>query len=131
MYYFYNKKRNLYRVCDHTGREVQLHYSYRVLQKYINSAGQVYNYGYNENLRLESITTPRNILAVKNIYDSANRVLKQITPDGGIVELLYDDRGQCTYVRDQNEYITSYESDNKFRNIRTIYKDGQGKFCIQ
>ncbi|EOS20621.1 hypothetical protein C804_06260 [Lachnospiraceae bacterium A4] len=76
----YNKEGNLYRVCDHTGREVQLHYSYRVLQKYINSAGQVYNYGYNENLRLESITTPRNILAVKNIYDSANRVLKQITP---------------------------------------------------
>lgn len=129
LYYFYNKEGNLYRVCDHTGREVQLHYSYRVLQKYINSAGQVYNYGYNENLRLESITTPRNILAVKNIYDSANRVLKQITPDGGIVELLYDDRGQCTYVRDQNEYITSYESDNKFRNIRTIYKDGQESFA--
>ena len=52
------------------------YYSYQVLQKYINSAGQVYNYGYNENLRLESITTPKNILAVKNIYDSANRSVK-------------------------------------------------------
>lgn len=124
LYYYYNKEGNLYRVCDHTGREVQLHYSYRVLCEYVNSMGQVYTYKYNENLRLESVTSPRGIMVVKNIYDSANRVLKQITPDNGVVELLYDDEGQCTYAKNQNGYIVSYESDDRFRNIRTMYKDG-------
>lgn len=124
LYYHYNKEGNLYRVCDHTGREVQLHYSYRVLYEYVNSTGQVYTYKYNENLRLESVTSPRGIMVVKNIYDSANRVLKHITPNNGVVEILYDDAGQCTHAKNQNGYILSYESDERFRNIRTVYKDG-------
>jgi Rhs family protein len=59
LHYEYNREGNLYRVYDHTGREVRLWYSYRVLQKFQNSMGYVYTYGYNENLRLESVTTPR------------------------------------------------------------------------
>ena len=58
-------------------KEVQLCYSYRVLCKFINSSGQEYRYQYNENLRLESVTTPRGIVGVKNVYDSANRVRKR------------------------------------------------------
>ncbi|MBO5032996.1 MAG: DUF4280 domain-containing protein [Lachnospiraceae bacterium] len=129
LYYRYNKEGNLYHVSDHTGREVCLRYSYRVLCRYINPSGQVYTYGYNENLRLESVTTPRGIEGVRNVYDGANRVQKQITPDGGKAEFLYDDKGQCTYAKDQNGYITAYESDAKFRNIRTIYKDGEERFA--
>ncbi len=127
--YDYNEEGNLYRVSDHTGREVQLCYSYRVLCKFINSSGQEYRYQYNENLRLESVTTPRGIVGVKNVYDSANRVRKQITPDGGVVELRYDDKGMCTHAKSQEGFITSYESDDKFRNIRTIYRDSEERFA--
>ncbi len=126
--YHYNKEGNLYRVCDHTGREVRLQYSYRVLQKFVNSLGQVYTYGYNENLRLESVTTPRGIVGVRNTYDSINRVTKQYMPDGGEIELKYDEEGMCTYIRDQNGSITAYECDDRFRNTRTVYHDGEEQF---
>lgn len=128
LHYFYNREGNLYRVCDHTGREVRLWYSYRVLQKFVNSMGQTYTYGYNENLRLESVTTPRGIVGVRNIYDSANRVIKQMTPDGGVVELRYDDTDQLTYAKDQNGHITSYQSDDRFRNVQTYDQDGEEKY---
>ena len=129
LYYRYNKEGNLYHVSDHTGREVCLRYSYRVLQQYINPSGQTYTYQYNENLRLESVTTPRGIEGVRNVYDGANRVVSQTLPDGGTAEFLYDDEGKRTYARDQNGYITSYESDDKFRNIRTLYKDGEERYA--
>ncbi len=129
LYYRYNKEGNLYHVSDHTGREVCLRYSYRVLQQYINPSGQTYTYQYNENLRLESVTTPRGIEGVRNVYDGANRVISQTLPDGGTAEFLYDDEGKRTYARDQNGYITSYESDDKFRNIRTLYKDGEERYA--
>ena len=129
LYYRYNKEGNLYHVSDHTGREVRLRYSYRVLQQYINPSGQAYTYQYNENLRLESVTTPRGIEGVRNVYDGANRVISQTLPDGGTAEFLYDDEGKRTYARDQNGYITSYESDDKFRNIRTLYKDGEERYA--
>lgn len=82
LYYRYNKEGNLYHVSDHTGREVRLRYSYRVLQQYINPSGQAYTYQYNENLRLESVITPRGIEGVRNVYDGANRVISQTLPDG-------------------------------------------------
>ena len=95
LYYRYNKEGNLYHVSDHTGREVRLRYSYRVLQQYINPSGQAYTYQYNENLRLESVTTPRGIEGVRNVYDGANRVVSQTLPDGGTAEFLYDDEGNA------------------------------------
>lgn len=128
LHYFYNREGNLYRVCDHTGREVRLWYSYRVLQKFVNSMGQTYTYGYNENLRLESVTTPRGIVGVCNTYDSANRVIKQMTPDGGVAKLRYDDTDQLTYAKDQNGRIASYQSDDRFRNVQTSDQDGKEKF---
>lgn len=100
-----------------------------MLYQYVNPSGQTYTYGYNENLRLESVTTPRGIEGVRNVYDGANRVVSQRMPDGSTAELRYDDEGQCTYAKDQNGYITAYESDSRFRNIRTVYKDGEERFA--
>ena len=73
--------------------------------------------------------TPRGIEGVRNVYDGANRVISQTLPDGGTAEFLYDDEEKRTYARDQNGYITSYESDDKFRNIRTLYKDGEERYA--
>ncbi len=128
LYYYYNEEGNLYRICDHIGREVRLYYSYRVLQKYVNSMGQAYVYDYNENLRLTSVTTPKGILGVYNSYDSVNRVIKQSRPDGSIVELRYDDMGQLTHTKDQKGRVTTYQSDDRFRNIQISSKSGQEKF---
>jgi len=128
LYYHYNREGNLYRVCDHVGREVRLYYSYRVMRRFVNSLGHAYDYRYNENLRLESVITPRGVTGVFNRYDSANRVVRQTTPDGGEVELRYDDAGKCTLARDQKGHITTYGSDDRFRNVVTEHKDSREQF---
>lgn len=49
-------------------------------------------------------------------------------PDGGEIELKYDEEGMCTYLSDQNGSITAYECDERFRNTRTVHHDGEEKF---
>ena len=126
--YTYNKEKNLIYVEDHTGRKVSLRYQYGKLRWFINSSGCTYTYDYNENGRLNEVVTPRNIAGVKNEYDGADRVVKQTLPDGGVVELRYDDKNNRTYMKEQNGNLIIYESDKKLRNIRTIYKDGEETF---
>ena len=128
LHYYHNREGNLYRVCDHTGREVRLSYSYGLLRKFRTSMGHVYAYGYNENSRLESVTTPRGIEGVKNSYDSADRVVRQVMPDGGVMDFSYDDEGMRTYTRDADGRVVSYESDDGFRNTRTVYGDSEERF---
>ena len=129
LFYRYNEEGNLIRVKDHTGREVQLWYSYGKLRKYVNACGHAYTYSYNVNGRLESVLTPRGIVGVKNTYDGANRVVKQEMPDGGILTMEYDDENNRTYVTEPGGRRIIYESDERFRNIRTIYEDGEEQYA--
>lgn len=126
--YTYNKEKNLIYVEDHTGRKVSLRYQYGKLRWFINSSGCTYTYDYNENGKLNGVVTPRNIVGVKNEYDGGDRVVKQTLPDGGVVELRYDDKNNRTYMKEQNGNLIIYESDKKMRNIRTIYEDGEETF---
>lgn len=128
LHYIYNKEDNLIRVRDHVGREVQLWYQYGKLWKFINASGYVYLYGYNEAGWLESIQTPRGIVGLFNEYDSIGRVLKQTMPDGSVAEIGYDDRGMRTYLQETDGSVTCYESDDKCRNIRTVYENGEERF---
>ena len=129
LFYRYNEEGNLIRVKDHTGREVQLWYSYGKLRKYVNACGHAYTYSYNVNGRLESVLTPRGIVGVKNTYDGVNRVVKQEMPDGGILTMEYDDENNRTYVTEPGGRRIIYESDERFRNIRTIYEDGEEQYA--
>ena len=124
----YNKEDYLIRVGDHTGREVRLWYRYGKLWKFVNPLGHAYTYGYNENGKLESVLTPRGIIGVKNEYDAEGRVLKQTMPDGSIVELRYDDANMRTYMLEPNGNLVSYDSDDRCRNLKTIYKDGEESY---
>ena len=128
LFYTYNKEGNLICVKDHTGRKVQIWYQYGKLWKYVNSLGHAYTYTYNENGKLDSVLTPRGITGIINEYDAADRIIKQRMPDGGIIELMYDDDHMRTYMKEQNGNMIIYESDEKFRNIRTIYEDGEEQF---
>ncbi len=124
--YIYNAEGYLISVCDHAGRKIYFLYRYGKLYQFVNSCGFAYTYSYNENGKLESIKTPMGIQSVKNTYDSANRVIKQELPDGGIIELIYNNG--CTYMREQNRNIMIYESDECLRNVRTVYNDGEEIF---
>ena len=124
-FYSYNAERNLICVRDHTGREVCLRFRYGKLYQFVNSCGFTYTYTYNENGKLESIITPRGIVGLKNTYDSADRVIKQEMPDGSVAELMYDDETNRTYEMQRNGNMVIYESDERFRNVKTIYEDGE------
>ena len=125
LHYTHNEERHLIFVKDHTGREVSLEYQYGKLRWFTNSSGKTCTYEYNVNGRLQGIITPRGILVGKNEYDGENRVLKQTMPDGGIMEVRYDDENRRTYVREKNGSMISYECDDRARNIRTVYDDGE------
>ena len=129
LFYRYNQEGKLIQVKDHTDREVRLWYRYGKLYKYVNACGHAYTYAYNANGRLESVLTPRGIVGVKNTYDGANRVVKQELPDGGRLELAYDDENNRTYVTEPGGRRVIYESDERFRNIRTIYEDGEERYA--
>ena len=64
--------------------------------EYINEEGKSYYYGYNENGKVDSVKTPGGIIGVRNEYDGADRVVRQIPPDRGIVEFAYDDMERKT-----------------------------------
>lgn len=124
-FYSYNAEGKLICVRDHTGREVCLRYRYGKLYQFVNSCGYVYTYTYNEDGKLESVITPREIVGVKNTYDSVGRVTRQEMPDGSVVELMYDDENNRTYDKQRNGNMVIYESDELFRNVKTIYEDGE------
>lgn len=125
--YIYNAEGYLISVCDHAGRKIHFLYRYGKLYQFVNSCGFAYTYSYNENGKLESIKTPMGIQSVKNTYDSASRVIKQELPDGGMIELVYNNG--CTYMREQNRNMMLYQSDECFRNVRTVYEDGEESFA--
>ena len=96
LFYTYNNEGNIIPVEDHTGRKIQLWYQYGKLVEYINEEGKSYYYGYNENGKVDSVKTPGGIIGVRNEYDGADRVVRQIPPDRGIVEFAYDDMERKT-----------------------------------
>lgn len=124
-FYKYNSEGNLICVSDNTGREVNLIYRYGKMIKFIDSLGYAYTYDYNEIGKLNKIISPQGIVFIQNQYDSVGRVIKQILADGSSVELAYDDYNNCTFLKEENNNVISYESDERCRNIRTIYQDGE------
>ena len=126
--YTYNREGNLIRVEDHTGRMVRLRYRYGRLWQFVNESGHTYTYGYNEDGRLESIVTPRGITGVYNEYDAANRVVKQVLPDGGVAEMMYDDENMRSYVKNPDGSMVIHEMDERMRNVKNIYADGEETF---
>lgn len=123
--YIYNQERMLIYVEDHAGRKIRLGYQYGKLRWFTDTDGDIYTYNYNVNGKLSEIITPDGLIGVKNEYDGANRVVKQTTSDNGVVEFQYDDKKNRTYLMEQNGNLLIYECDEKMRNIRTIYEDGE------
>ncbi len=125
LFYEYNGEGRLIRVKDHSERKTVIFYKYEKLYQLINSCGFLFTYFYNENGKLESILRPDGIQALKDEYDSLNRVVKQTMPDGGVTEIEYDSDNRKTYLMQPNGSMVVYESDERLRNVKTIYEDGE------
>jgi len=99
------------------------------LLREIDSAGREWRYGYDENLRLDSLKDPEGGL-IQYIYDGLGRLKKEIRniTYGGIPTkyetiYTYDSNGNLLSVQDPNGNITKYEYDSKDRLIKIEYPD--------
>ncbi|MGL5437592.1 MAG: RHS repeat-associated core domain-containing protein [Lachnospiraceae bacterium] len=124
LHFTYNPEGKLIEVSDHTGRRIVLRYEYGKLCSYTDVEGNQVTYDYNENGKLNEIFTPEGKSAIKNEYDGADRVIRQIMPNGAEVELRHDDQNNRTYMKEENGNMVIFESDKMQRNIKTIYEDG-------
>jgi len=63
--------------------------SYPRLKRVDFPDGRYIQYGYDSSGRMESITNSKGVVEVFNIYDTNNRVISQLHPDGGFYDFSY------------------------------------------
>ena len=122
---FSYKEGMLASVADHTGRTVAFEYENGMLCKVVDPEGNTTGYGYDAVNRLCEIINSEGQLALKNYFDENDRTMKQIFPDGGVVEYSYNDPERLVVMTRQNGSEVSYYHDEYFRNVRTVYTDGE------
>ena len=118
----------LAQVTDHTGRSVCLNYELGRLKEVKGPDGSSYRYEYHGDNSIRRIRNPRNVYVLQNTYDDRGRVTEQNFADGGKIRYDYQESLSRTFVVDQNEGRTAYVHDSRFRNVQTVYVDGEETF---
>lgn len=127
--YHYDKSSGmLIQVTDHTGRSVNLNYELGRLKEVKNADGHSYFYSYDADKNICGIRNPLGLYVLDNKYDGRGRTTKQKFADGGAISYDYQEDLSRTLVTDQNGGKIAYVHDEKFRNVKTIYMDGEEKF---
>lgn len=115
-------------VTDHTGREVLLFYELGRLTEVKNAVGHSWRYSYDQEKRLYRIGGSKNSRILENVYDSEGRTIKQIFADNGEITYDYQEEQNRTLVTYQNGNRIAYVHDERFRNVKTIYYDGEENY---
>lgn len=123
--YTYNKDGLLKEVTDHTGRKIEYFHMEGRLCEVTDPEGNVTTYRYGENRKMRAIKNPRGTLTVRNEYDEKNRVIRQRFPDKGEIRYDYRETQNTTILTERNGSTITYIQDDRLRNIKTIYPDGE------
>ena len=121
------KTTRLVAVKDHTGREVRFTHgevalNTYVLSAYINTRGNRYRYTYDK-LRLQKLINEEGGIAVENVYDHQDCIIKQFYADGGEMDFEYRSQGDIRLrERDGSEII--YKRDRFYRNTEVVHQGG-------
>lgn len=118
----------LLKVTDQTGRCVKLTYELGRLKEVKNAEGGSYSYDYQKDNSVWRIRNPKGIYVLQNEYDIRGKVTTQKFADGGEISYDYQEDLSRTLVTDQNGGKIAYVHDEKFRNVKTIFMDGEEKF---
>ena len=121
----YGPDGTLREAADHTGRKVRFFCVEGQLTEVTDPEGNVTSYRYGENGKLRAVKNARGILTVRNDYDEQGRVTRQRFPDRGEMRYEYRDAENCTVLTERNGSTITYVQDERLRNIRTIYHDGE------
>ena len=115
-------------VSDQAGREVLFSYDGSRLCAAADAAGSVTRYQYDEKGRLCCVITPEGSSGLQNWYDEQDRTIRQLFPDGGVVLYDYRDSDNTVAMTRQNDTTVLYVHDDRKRNVRNIYPDGEESF---
>jgi RHS repeat-associated protein len=116
-------------VTDHTGRSITLGYEMGRLCYVTNAGGESYCYYYDNDKTLYRIQNPRGVMVLENEYDDQGRTLCQHFADGGKIFYDYQEESNRSLVTEQNGSKVAYIHDERFRNIKTVYEDGEERFA--
>jgi YD repeat-containing protein len=124
----YTEKGSLTKVSDHTGRSVTYQMSDNRLAEVCTPMGHPYRYGYSPSGKLEWVENPRGIRTVENEYDDQQRTTHQVFPDGTTMSYSYNDETRSVTMTERNDSRITYVHDEKYRDIKHIYRDGEERF---
>lgn len=126
----YNEAGRLIKVSDQTGRSASYTYDEEGrLHTVENPEGGIYQYAYDENGRIRFVTNPVGTVTVENYYDSQGRTVLQKFPDGGSMSYEYREKEKQVILTERNGSRITYCHDERYRNVRTIYEDGEEQFA--
>lgn len=120
------------RVCsitDCAGRSVLFSYKGDLLVEVTDSEGNSTGYGYDNKDRLDRIISPKGECVLRNWFDEQDRTVRQAFADGGEVSFSYRDDEGSVMMTQQNGTVITYEHDERFRHVRTVYPDGKELFA--
>ncbi len=124
----YDENGYLKTVTDHTGRNFHYEIKNGHLLSAVRPDGAGFTYEYDGNGKLISVTNPRGICTVENEYDENHRTTLQKFPDGTQMTYEYDDEKHTVTMTERNGAKTIHIHDEKYRNIKNIYPDGEETF---
>lgn len=115
----------LIKIADHTGRSVELGYQGDFLTQITDELGNPTYFAYDGNGFLSAVTGAAGAVVLRNEYDDTGHVLRQIFPDGGTMQLDYDQEQNALHVTEQNGNQITYVQDEMYRNVERIYQNGK------
>lgn len=126
----YDAGGKLKNVSDQTGRLLRFRYEEDKIVEIMDPEGWSFRYLYDQNGLLTGLKDGRDIVCLRNTFDSAKRTVRQEFPDGGVVSYEYlDDAGQVR-MTEQNGNVIVYERDELYRTVKNIYENGEEKFTF-
>ncbi|MCP1103070.1 RHS repeat-associated protein [Aequitasia blattaphilus] len=124
----YEQDGYLQTVSDHNQRTVTYEIEKGLLKNVVSPKGNQYRYEYDSKRKLQKVINPRGITLVENTFDEGNRTIHQAFPDEGSMSYDYDDEKRKVTLTERNGSQVSYYHDEKFRDIRHVYHNGEEKF---
>jgi len=122
----YTKNNQLASVSDNSGRAIKYKYSEKSnsLISFTNLNGYEAIYEDDAENRLTKITNERDHDILKNTFDDYDRIIKQVFPDGSVMEYIYEKQADGTMeFIERNKTKTLYKQDDYYRTIEIIHPD--------
>ncbi|MCY9559552.1 RHS repeat-associated core domain-containing protein [Paenibacillus apiarius] len=113
------------KITDNIGRKVEYRYAGDLLIGVTYPNGGAVAYAYDEEGRLLSITDQNGHTYVRNVYDNADRVIRQYDYEDNMTEVAYDERARLTtFTFHATGVVETYKYNRDYLVTEIHYDDG-------